>query len=87
VANPDLRPEYQMTANYWMEEFPRMDNRPRSSIVSLFTTLADSFLRGKLRKLFSSETTVIPEHTTLGKIILIDLPIKNGANWDNTLRS
>ena len=76
VANPDLRPEYQMTANYWMEEFPRMDNRPRSSIVSLFTTLADSFLRGKLRKLFSSETTVIPEHTTLGKIILIDLPIK-----------
>jgi len=65
-----------MTAKYWLEEFPRMDNRPRSSIVSLFTTLADSFLRGKLRKLFSSETTVIPDHTTLGKIIIVDLPIK-----------
>jgi hypothetical protein len=76
VDNPDLRAEYQMTANYWLEEFPRMDNRPRSSIVSMFTTLADSFLRGKLRKLFSSETTVIPEHTTLGKIIIVDLPVK-----------
>lgn len=74
--NSELLPEYEMAAKYWMEEFPRMDNRPRSSIVSLFTTLADSFLRGKLRKLFSGETTVIPEHTTLGKIILVDLPVK-----------
>jgi TraM recognition site of TraD and TraG len=74
--NPDLRPEFEMTAKYWLEEFPRMDNRPRSSIVSLFTTLADSFLRGKLRKLFSSETTVIPDHATLGRIIIVDLPVK-----------
>jgi hypothetical protein len=74
--NRDVQPEYQMTAKYWLEEFPRMDNRPRSSIVSLFTTLADSFLRGTLRKLFSTGTTVIPEHTTLGKIILVDLPVK-----------
>jgi hypothetical protein len=75
-GNPDVQPEYEMTAKYWLEEFPRMDNRPRSSIVSLFTTLADSFLRGTLRKLFSSETTVIPDHTTLGKIIIVDLPVK-----------
>jgi hypothetical protein len=74
--NPDVQPEYQMTAKYWLQEFPRMDNRPRSSIVSLFTTLADSFLRGTLRKLFSSGTTVIPDHTTLGRIILVDLPVK-----------
>jgi hypothetical protein len=76
VENPAVQPEYQMTAKYWLEEFPRMDNRPRSSIVSLFTTLADSFLRGTLRKLFSSETTVIPDHTTLGRIIIVDLPVK-----------
>lgn len=74
--NPDKEPECELAAKYWLEEFPRMDNRPRSSIISLFTTLADSFLRGKLRKLFSSETTVIPEHTTLGRIILVDLPVK-----------
>jgi hypothetical protein len=76
VENPDVQPEYQMTAKYWLEEFPRMDNRPRSSIVSLFTTLADSFLRGTLRKLFSMQTTVIPDHTTLGRIIIVDLPVK-----------
>jgi hypothetical protein len=76
TKNPDLQPEYEMTAKYWLEEFPRMDNRPRSSIVSLFTTLADSFLRGALRKLFSTTTTIIPDHTTLGRIILVDLPVK-----------
>lgn len=76
IDHPDLQPEYEMTAKYWLEEFPRMDNRPRSSIVSLFTTLADSFLRGTLRKLFSTGTTVIPEHTTLGRIIIVDLPVK-----------
>lgn len=76
TKNPDLQPEYAMTAKYWLEEFSRMDNRPRSSIVSLFTTLADSFLRGTLRKLFSSETTIIPDQTTLGRIIIVDLPVK-----------
>lgn len=76
TKNPDLQPEYAMTAKYWLEEFPRMDNRPRSSIVSLFTTLADCFLRGELRKLFSTTTTVIPDQTTLGRIIIVDLPVK-----------
>ncbi|HEY1719443.1 MAG TPA: TraM recognition domain-containing protein [Verrucomicrobiae bacterium] len=75
-ASPDLQPEFQMTARYWLQEFPHMDNRPRSSIVSLFTTLADCFLRGELRKLFSTSTTVIPDHTTLGRIIIVDLPVK-----------
>jgi hypothetical protein len=75
-ANPDLLPEFQMTQRYWLAEFPQMDNRPRSSIVSLFTTLADCFLRGELRKLFSTDTTVIPDHTTLGRIIIVDLPVK-----------
>ncbi|HTR43595.1 MAG TPA: TraM recognition domain-containing protein [Pseudomonadales bacterium] len=76
TKNPNLQPEYAMAAKYWLEEFPRMDNRPRSSIVSLFTTLADCFLRGELRKLFSTDTTVIPDHTTLGRIIIVDLPVK-----------
>jgi hypothetical protein len=74
--NAELESDYQLTAKYWLQEFPRMDNRPRSSIVSLFTTLADSFLRGTLRKLFSTETTIVPEHTTLGRIIIVDLPVK-----------
>jgi TraM recognition site of TraD and TraG len=76
TKKPNLQPEYAMAAKYWLEEFPRMDNRPRSSIVSLFTTLADCFLRGELRKLFSTDTTVIPDHTTLGRIIIVDLPVK-----------
>jgi hypothetical protein len=74
--NPDLKPELELTSHYWLTEFPHMDNRPRSSIVSLFTTLADCFLRGELRKLFSTTTTIIPEHTTLGRILIVDLPVK-----------
>jgi hypothetical protein len=75
-GNAEVQPEFQLTRNYWLQEFPRMDNRPRSSIVSLFTTLADCFLRGALRKLFSSGTTVIPDQTVLGRVIIVDLPVK-----------
>ncbi len=65
-----------IATKYWMREFPRLDPRPRSSIVGNFTGLVDPFLRGVLRELFSTTTTVIPDDTFDGKIILLDLPQK-----------
>ncbi len=52
-----------------------MVNRPRSSIVSLFTTLADCCLRGTLRKLFSSETAVLTRK--IGLVIPVELRVED----------
>ncbi len=61
---------------YFLMEFAQMDEKPRSSIVSMFTSIADSFLRGPLRTRFSENTTWVPEFLLAGKIMVVDLPVK-----------
>ena len=69
--------DYELTQRYLLNEYPNQDSRTRSNVVSFFTTMADSFLRGKINDIFCSgkiETT--PEVCEKGKIILVDLSIK-----------
>ena len=55
-------------------EFVILDNRPRSSIEATLTNLIYPFLSGKLRELFCTDTTVTPEATRDGALIVMDLP-------------
>lgn len=74
---PNSRDDLRVTHDYWMREYASvMDERTRGNIVSTFTTLADGFMRGALRELFSTELTIRPELTFEGKVIVLDLPIK-----------
>ncbi len=59
-----------------MKEFPGLANETRSAIVSIFTSMADCFLRGVLRKLFCTDETFTPEDAFKGKIIVLNLPVK-----------
>lgn len=68
--------DLKVTAAYWCEEFPGLAERTRSSVVATFTTMADGLMRGTLRELFCTDTTVVPEVTHEGAILIIDLPIK-----------
>jgi type IV secretory pathway TraG/TraD family ATPase VirD4 len=70
--------DFEITQNYWQTEFPHLDDKTRSIIVSMFTSRADCFLRGVLRKIFCSDeaNTLTPEDTFEGKIIILDLPKK-----------
>jgi calcineurin-like phosphoesterase len=76
--NNDLKLDFEVTKNYWQNEFPHLDEKTRSIIVSMFTSRADCFLRGVLRKIFCSDevNTISPEDTFEGKIIILDLPKK-----------
>jgi Type IV secretion-system coupling protein DNA-binding domain len=69
----------ELTLTYWQTEFPNMASKPRSSIISMFTSLADNLLRGELRQIMScepSEANFRPEDTFKGKVIVLDLSIK-----------
>jgi hypothetical protein len=68
--------DLEVTSKYWLSEFPNLAERTRSIIVSSFTSMADTFLRGTLRDMFCSTTNFVPELTQQGAIILLDLPIK-----------
>jgi hypothetical protein len=60
--------------DYWLHEFPGMDERTRSNIIATFEAVADNFLRGDTRRLFCTTTTIVPEMTHLGHIIIVNLP-------------
>lgn len=69
-------PDLDHTKRYWLREFPALGDRTRSSILSMFTVIADGFMTGPIRKLFCTHLNIVPEETHLGKIILIDLPVE-----------
>jgi type IV secretory pathway TraG/TraD family ATPase VirD4 len=60
---------------FFLDEVPRLDNRPRSSIAATLTNLTYPFLSGKLAELFCTTTTVTPVMCRDGKIIIMDLPV------------
>jgi type IV secretory pathway TraG/TraD family ATPase VirD4 len=68
--------DFELTRDYWLREFPGLAEETRSVIVSTFTSMADCFLRGMLRNLFCGDTTVTPEDSFNGKIIVLNLPVK-----------
>ena len=62
-----------------MLEYPNLSEKTRSVIVSTFTSMIDVLNRGLLRELFSGTTTLTPEAVEDGKIIVVDLPVKEFA--------
>ena len=63
-------------AEFLLQEFPALDPRTRSSIVSTLTTLLDPFRHGEAYELFCTDCTIIPEACRLGAIVILDLDLK-----------
>jgi hypothetical protein len=76
VSSSGQRIDFHEVDAYWLEHFPTLGDRTRSSIVAMFITLAEALTRSKMRELFCSGTTVAPEDILAGKIVVIDLPVK-----------
>lgn len=69
--------DFNESVDYWLETFPALSEKTRSIIVVLFSSMADYFLRGKLHRLLCGGLTTRPEDSwEKGKIILLDLPVK-----------
>ena len=68
--------DFDGTADFWLNDYPSLSERTRSIIVSSFTAKASTLLRSPLRRLFCSDTTVSPADSCAGKVIVIDLPVK-----------
>ncbi len=66
--------DFELSLLYIMKEYPCMDAKPRSSIVSTYSTMADLFQRGAIRDTFFSETTITPDACRDGKIFILDFP-------------
>jgi len=76
---PRERRDLETVADYFLVEYPNLSDKTRSVIVSTFTSMIDVLNRGILRELFCTETNLTPDAVEDGKIILIDLPVKEYA--------
>ncbi|MBX3395548.1 MAG: TraM recognition domain-containing protein [Phycisphaerae bacterium] len=74
--SPRQKHDFGVVADYYLLEWPNLADRTRSIVQATFTGWADLFNRGLLRELFCTDTNVRPEEIENGKIILIDLPVK-----------
>jgi len=68
--------DFKVCREYWHRDFPRLPDRVRAIAMAMYSGVGDVFVRGLLRQLFSESTTVTPEDTFAGKIIVLDLPQK-----------
>lgn len=60
--------------NYWAEQYTAIPDKTRGNIVITVTTTLDRFMHGKLNRIFCGRTTIAPELTFHGAIILLAMP-------------
>jgi type IV secretory pathway TraG/TraD family ATPase VirD4 len=73
--------DYDATASFWLKEYPSLAQETRSSIVSMFTSMADNLLRRPFRMIFSEppgegDAIAFPELSHHGVVIIMNLPVK-----------
>jgi hypothetical protein len=74
--NPEARRDFEECRSYFEQDFPALSDRTRGVITLMFAVLVRPFITRPLRRLFSEDSTVTPEDTFNGKIIIIDLPVQ-----------
>lgn len=65
--------DFDKTASYWRDEFAQLDPKTRSNISISLSTALDRFNRGRLYEAFCTKTTLVPELTFHGAIIVMDM--------------
>jgi TraM recognition site of TraD and TraG len=70
ALHPD---DAEKISDYWLDEFAQLDPKTRSNIAISLSTALDRFNRGRLHRAFCTETTLVPELTFHGTIIVMDM--------------
>lgn len=68
--------DFLETYSYFVNEFALLDPRTRSNILSSLMARLTTLLRTPFRQLFCETTTVTPEQSFDGKVIVVNLPVK-----------
>lgn len=66
--------ELKKIGSYWRNEFAQLDPKTRSNIAISLSTVLDRFNRGRLHRAFCTTTTLVPELTFHGAIIVLNMP-------------
>lgn len=75
VSDAEKR-DSKLVTNYFLRDYPLLDEKAQSTIREMFLGFAEPFLSGILNDHFSSTINVKPEDTFVGKIIILDFSVK-----------
>ncbi|MGG5812384.1 type IV secretory system conjugative DNA transfer family protein [Falsiroseomonas sp. CW058] len=73
AAHPMEKEDFEPIYAYWTGEMIEGDPRTTGNILQTLTARLDPFTSGDLRKLFCTGTTLVPELTFEGAVIVLDL--------------
>lgn len=65
--------DFDKSGSYWRDEYAQLDPKTRSNIAISLSTALDRFNRGRLHRAFCTETTLVPELSFHGAIIVMDM--------------
>lgn len=60
--------------DYWFRQFPAIPEKTRGNIVTTLSAKLDRFNHGRLQQAFCGKTTIVPEMTFHGAIIVMAMP-------------
>jgi type IV secretory pathway TraG/TraD family ATPase VirD4 len=71
------RQDLSLAMQFWLNEYPQMADKTRSSINASVLGRLHVFNSGIVRELIGTETTISPEIFDKGAMVLIDMPVAN----------
>jgi len=72
--------DFPRIKTYWTRDYPRVPVNTRESARFVLNHLQGHLETGRIRELFGSDSTIFPEDTHAGAVILVDLPTSDSAN-------
>lgn len=72
---PDRRYDAEAASTYFLEEFASLSLRTKSIVLIMATQFFDTFLRGRLRRIFTGAVSIKPEWVAEGAILILDFPV------------
>jgi len=69
--------DFELAEHYWLVQFPQMPEKTRASVMATFTaSVAQYFCPDIIHHLFGEKTNVTPDDISEGKIVVVNLPVK-----------
>ena len=65
-----------VAVEYWLVRYPRLDQKTRGGITATVSSLTYPFEKSFMAELFGTTTTITPEDTFAGKMLVLNLPVK-----------
>jgi hypothetical protein len=67
---------YRETFEYWTQAYPKITDVTRSGFITSFSAMADTLSGRGIYEMVSMDTNLTPEMILSGKIVILDIPLK-----------